>query len=275
MSGELYKPTYLAELCEQYHLSPSKQFGQNYLVVPAIIEKIISSVDLSNKDTVVEVGSGFGVLTFALAQYANKVISFEIEQTLRPYWEKYAPKNLEMVWGNVLTQFNSSKLGEYHVVANLPYQITSDALRLFLDAEHKPATMTVMVQKEVADRLTAKPGQMSMLSVAAQYYAVVKRLFVVKPGNFWPAPKVDSAVVRFEIKQKQWDNKVDQQILGLARAGFARKRKTLVKNLSAVSYKKEKVLSVLEILGQTPTVRAQELSVENWIALHEVLSSRA
>lgn len=266
---DLYSPATLKELCEQFFLSPSKEFGQNYLITPSIVEQIVVAAQIQSKDTILEVGPGFGVLTQALAKKAKNVISYEIEQHLKSYWEQHAPENVEIIWGNVLHQFTPPQ-GEYKLVANLPYQITSDALKLFLDAEHKPSVMVIMVQKEVGERMLAKQGKMSMLSVACQYYGAVEKVCDVKAGNFWPAPKIDSVVIKITLYRTE-AKLDDARVLSLARKGFAAKRKTLVKNLCSVGYEKDVVLVALEQLGCSATVRAQELSVKHWITLATML----
>lgn len=189
-----------SELSRKYNLHPSKNYGQNFLVSNAPIQKMIAAAELTSSDTVIEIGPGFGILTCAVAKKVKKVIVFEIEKKLQPYWEEKVKeyKNVEMVWGNVLKKFSvlSSKFSvSYKVIANIPYHITSDILRLFLEAGHKPERLVLMVQKEVASRICAKAGEMSLLSVAVQYYGRPKIVAKVARGSFWPAPKVDSAVI--------------------------------------------------------------------------------
>ncbi|MFH2018754.1 MAG: rRNA adenine dimethyltransferase family protein, partial [bacterium] len=217
MSQKLFNPDYLYHLCQKYKLSPSKKYGQNFLIDPEPIAKMIEAAEIKKKDTVVEIGPGFGVLTFALVEKAGKVVAFEIEKKLKPYWDtachhldtachpeakttcpdsvrKDLPR-LEIVWGNVLKEFSADvivkserrlpafggkqsnpqqrdcrvaallAMTRYKVIANLPYQITSNVIRIFLEAKNPPELMVLMVQKEVAERICAKPGQMSLLSV--------------------------------------------------------------------------------------------------------------
>ena len=269
MNDELFRPTYLKELCQAYGLSPSKRYGQNYLVSKAVVEKILEASDIQKDDTVIEIGPGFGVLTFALAEQAKRVVAFEIEKRLQPYWEAEQKKypNIEIIWGNVLNEFSvlsSEFRGAYKIVANLPYQITSRALRTVLEADPKPERVVVMVQKEVAERMVAKPGDMSLLSVSVQYYGDPRIITKVSKGNFWPEPKVDSAVVQILVQNMQ-DTSLTESLFRIARAGFANKRKQAWKNIStALGLPADRVKSVLASVVGDEKVRAQTLSVDQW-----------
>lgn len=271
MNKNLFKPTYLKELCQKYGLSPSKKYGQNYLVSEGVIDKIIEASDLKKTDTVIEVGPGFGVLTFALAEKVGKVISFEIERKLEKYWEENKPDNLEIVWGNALSRLMTYDLGlrTYKVVANIPYQITSNLLRVLLESENKPESITVMVQKEVAERICAKSGDMSLLSVSVQYYGEPKIIARVNKGNFWPSPKVDSAVLSIKTSKHESIKTVnDEEFFKVVKAGFTNKRKQLWRNLSeGLKIDKGKIKNILiEIVGNEK-VRAEELSVVQWVKI--------
>jgi len=245
---------------------------------------MLKAADLKKTDTVVEIGPGFGVLTLALAGRVEKVITFEIEQKLKPYWERLledqeikGPRDqkigkIEILWGNVLHKLKnrSSDLpifrSPYKVIANLPYQITSHVLRTLLESENKPESITVMVQKEVADRIVAKPGDMSLLSVSVQYYGKPKIVCKVPKGSFWPQPKVDSTVVHISTRARQHLSTFsDKEFFKVAKTGFANKRKQLWHNLSeGLKIDKDKIKEILvEVVG-SEKVRAQELSVENW-----------
>lgn len=268
-------PTEIKGLCHKYGLQPSKKYGQNYLVNFEPVKKMIEASELNKKDTVVEIGPGFGVLTFALAESAGKVIAFEIEKKLEEYWREKMKeyKNIEIVWGNVLTRitYHISHITKYKVVANLPYQITSHVLRTLLELEQKPEMIVVMVQKEVAERICAKPGDMSMLAVSVQYYGEPKIIKRVSRGNFWPEPKVDSAVLSIQTyKHKNIQTSFDKNFFEIVKAGFANKRKQLWRNLSVgLKMDGEKVKkAVLETTGSEKS-RAQELSLDQWKKLVE------
>ena len=270
--SNVYKPSYLIELCKKYNLSPSKKYGQNYLMTKIYIDKMIEAGEISKNDFVIEVGPGFGVLTFALAEKAEKVVSFEIEQKLKEYWEENSPENLEIVWGDVLKKFSifNFQFSKYKVIANLPYQITSGILRMFLELENKPEKIVVMVQKEVAQRITAKKGDMSVLAISVQYYGQPKTVAKVTKGNFWPSPKVDSAVLLIDNIKSPNNDFSDEYFFEVVKAGFAQKRKQLWRNLSqGLKLDGEKVKIVLEDVCGNDKIRAEELDVLDWVKVVE------
>lgn len=260
-------PTQLKALCQTYDLTPSKQYGQNYLISSAPVERMIEAGGLTPSDTVVEIGPGFGVLTCAVAPVVARVIAFEIEQKLRGYWEEKLEEypNIDVVWGNALKEISLEKYAippVYKVLANLPYQITSHAIRTLLELEQKPERIIIMVQKEVAERICASPGDMSLLAVSVQYYGEPKMIAKVPSGNFWPAPKVDSAVVAITNIQEK---KGAEEFFRYVRAGFQNKRKQLWKNLTVGLGLDGSVVKrvLLEVVGNEK-VRAEELSVGEW-----------
>lgn len=268
----------IKNLCEQYGFRPSKEYGQNYLLNLEPIEKMISAANLDKNDIVVEIGPGFGILTFALAEESQKVISFEIEKKLESYWKKQQKDypNIQIEWGNVLYRFKELSEGfkKYKVVANLPYQITSPILKLFLeDVENQPEEMVLLVQKEVAERICAKPGDMSVLAVAVQFFGEPTVVFHVLRHLFWPAPQVDSAIIKIKnIKKTQFALNKGATIADFfkfVRAGFLNRRKLLQKNLVSLAGKdnKEKIVKIWEQLGWDHNRRAQELSVSEWVEL--------
>lgn len=277
----LFTTTEIQHLCQQYGFAPSKQYGQNYLLNLEPIEKMVGSAELQKTDTVVEVGPGFGILTFALAEDAGKIISFEIEKKLQPYWEEQTKiyPNISLEWGNVLYQFKevSSNLDKYKVVANLPYQITSPILKLFLeDVENQPETMVLLVQKEVAERICAKQGDLSVLAIAVQFFGEPEIISVVPRHLFWPAPQVDSAIIRISnISKSRFAHQGEFSIpdfFKFVRAGFLNRRKLLQKNLMALVGKenREKIGNIWVKLNWNHNRRAQELSVDEWVKLFKM-----
>jgi len=229
---------------------------------------MIEAGELTEEDTVVEIGPGFGVLTFAVAPLVKRVIAFEIEQKLREYWEEKqrAYPNVEVVWGNVLKEMQNAECtmqhSSYKVLANLPYQITSHAIRTLLELEHKPERIVIMVQKEVADRICAPKGQMSLLAISVQYYGTPKIVVNVPKGNFWPAPKVDSAVMSITDIQ---DRPHAEHFFRVVRAGFANKRKQVWRNLAVgLGLPGELIKHALQCAVDNEKVRAEALSVEDW-----------
>ena len=301
MNDKLFNPNYLQSLCAKYGLKPSKKYGQNFLIDPVKsghrpvfahgeqfngvnldpVEKMIEAAEIKKTDTVIEIGPGFGVLTFALAEKAKKVIAFEIEKKLAPYWAEQIKQfpNITVEWGNMLRELGTvnRELGNSKVVANLPYQITSAVIRAFLEAENPPEKMVLMVQKEVAERICAKPGDMSLMSVSVQYYANPEIIAIVSRSNFWPEPSVDSAIIKITLhseRLRKRDVEVDGRFFRVVKAGFSNRRKLLSKNLESIFGKSRRgeVAEIFSKLGLKTTVRAQELSIEQWKEIAEKLS---
>lgn len=263
--SSLYNIDYLKHLCSKYGLVPSRKYGQNFLIDEEPIAEMLEAAGIKPDDSVVEVGPGFGILTLALAAKAKKVTAFEIEKKLEPYWQEQMSrhKNIEIIWGNILYEIKNLKIKNYKIIANLPYQITSNVIRKFLEAENPPELMVLMVQKEVAERICAKPGDMSVLAVSIQYYAQPEVVAQVPKSCFWPVPAVDSAIIKITgIKS----GPAGEHFFKIVKAGFANRRKMLIKNLSAVA-DKTKLPAVFQELGINAKVRAQELSVEQWRSL--------
>jgi 16S rRNA (adenine1518-N6/adenine1519-N6)-dimethyltransferase len=260
---------------------PTK-LGQNFLKDPSVVEKIIVSANIQPEDFVIEIGPGEGVLTEKLAKYAKRVFAIEIDHILaKKLEEKFEnTPNVEIINADIL-KINLAKLVinhqspviEYKVVANLPYYITSPIIRLFLEAEIKPKEMILMVQKEVAERIVSEAGKMSILAVSVQYYAQPSLLFEVSKKSFCPIPKVDSAVIKIaNISQNSTDPEKIKRFFRLVRAGFCSKRKTLANNLaSSFKLDKKTITEKLEKVGLNSNVRAQELGVEKWKELLDIL----
>lgn len=279
MDIDILSPTQLKALCEKCRLQPSKKYGQNYLISPKPIAAMIEAGELTPKSSVIEIGPGFGVLTLAVAPQVKRVIAFEIEKKIEAYWhekmEEY--KNIEIVWGNALKELDARTADmrePFTVLANLPYQITSHALRTLLELENKPERIIVMVQKEVAERICANPGDMSLLAVSVQYYGSPCIITKVPKGSFWPAPKVDSAVLSI-VPHENHDGGEAAAFFALAKTGFANKRKQLWKNLAdGCNLEKAEVQDALKKVVGNEKCRAQELSVEQWRGLQNMLSTR-
>jgi 16S rRNA (adenine1518-N6/adenine1519-N6)-dimethyltransferase len=265
------------------------RLGQNFLKDKSIIKKIIESADLQPDDFVIEVGPGEGVLTEELAKYVKKVIAIEIDGNLvQKLQKKFENRpNIEILHEDIL-KINLQKIStsyklpttNYKLIANLPYYITSPIIRLFLETKIPPQEMILMVQKEVAERIVARPGKMSILAISVQYYAEPKLLFEVSKEAFYPVPKVDSAVIKITpnptilpLERGGIKGGVEEkQFFRLVRAGFCAKRKTLVNNLStSLHLDKKLVEKKLEKLDLNSNVRAQELSLKKWKELAEIL----
>ena len=262
-------------------IKPKKSLGQNFLRDDSVLDKIIKTANLSEDDFVIEVGPGEGVLTEELARLAEKVIAIEIDKNLALRLDSRLRGNdkIEIINADIL-EINLPELLEqnnftnYKVIANIPYYITSPIIRLFLETAHPPTEMILMVQKEVAERICAKPGKLSILALSVQYYADAKLLFAVPKTAFFPVPEVDSAVIRIIRSEKQEVKSKEEikKFFKLVKAGFSAKRKTLVNNLStSLQLEKAFVEEKLKQIGISPNQRAQELRLEDWKKLAELI----
>lgn len=262
-------------LLEQHGLSPKKSLGQNFLIDPNTLDKIVSAADLKPDDTVLEVGPGTGAMTTRLAKVVKRVIAIELdnrmEAVLRDVLAMERLSNVNLLIADIL-QVNIPEMldGEpFVVVANVPYYITSAIMRHLLESGHRPRRLVLTVQLEVAERITAKPGDMSLLAVSTQYYAQARMIARLKPSVFWPRPDVDSAVVRLDPYDKPpVDVPDDETFFRVVRAGFAQKRKQL-KNAfgGGVGLSHSDAAIMLELANIDPTRRAETLSLEEWAAL--------
>lgn len=246
-------------------------FSQNWLVDETIVTKMIEAAEIRTGETVLEVGPGAGVLTQGLVDAGAHVIAVEADKFLiAPLRERFGDK-IELIHGDILFfTFPPSHLPtSYKLIANIPYNITSDLLRHFLITKPKPSCMILMLQKEVAERIMAVPPQMSLLSVVCQIYAQCRCIAKVPAGAFRPIPKVDSAVVRLDLHDASSFSNVDpEEVIAIAKLGFSSPRKQLHGNLKGVHRKGSMaVKEALMSLGLPATARAETLTVENWISL--------
>ncbi|MBI2989870.1 MAG: ribosomal RNA small subunit methyltransferase A [Candidatus Magasanikbacteria bacterium] len=270
----LYKPFHLKELCAQYGFSPSKRYGQHFLISPAPVAKMMKAADLKNTDTIVEIGPGFGSLTLPVSEKVERVYAFEIEQRLKPYWEGLTEKhkNIHIIWGNALNAlpvFPDIETRPYKVLANLPYQITSQTFRTLFELKNLPRLVACMVQKEVAERICAKAGDMSILSVSVQYFGHPQVIAQVPRGAFWPQPKVDSSIILITDIHRNQNN---EAFFNLIRAAFSNKRKQAWRNICTVlNIPQERVKGELFEVAGNEKIRAQELSLAQWKDLFQRL----
>lgn len=263
------------KLLDQYQLTPRKSLGQNFLFDNSILSRIVEAAELTDRDSVIEIGPGVGTLTRHLAAVAGQVLAIELDENLLPILktELGAYPNVELLHGDVLnTEPGDHFPSGYHVVANVPYYITGAILRHFLSAAIKPIQMVLTIQSEVAERLTAQPGNMSVLSVIVQYYAQVSYLFSIKAGAFWPRPEVDSATVKISLWPSRSLHGVEEEIFfDLIKLGFSQKRKQLRNNLRRAGYSRDQLTQALLDAGIEGNRRAETLSVEEWLILYEKL----
>ena len=302
---------------------PKKSYGQHFLTDQAVVKKMVDAAEIKKGETVLEIGPGTGVITEALVAAGAKVIAVEADRDLiKPLQEKFGD-TIELIQGDIFSVFlppfpRGDRGGlpagfadkglplsdsKYKLVSNLPYHIASHVLRQFLSTSPRPTRLVIMTQREVADRIVAKPPKMGLLSVVCQLYASCKKIANVAPGAFRPAPKVGSAIVRLDVFPPPFPRGdrgglpvkrvagigglplQPEKIIKLAKTGFSSKRKQLQRNLSASPvglsvglrprdakiFPTEKIKETLQEMGLDPRIRAENLTVEQWVELYHRL----
>lgn len=274
----------LQGILDEGPVRPKKSLGQNFLADPVYLRKIVDAADLSYTDAVLEIGPGTGNLTEHLLARAGHVVAVELDPRMVRLLEERFSGNprLTLVHADILATDIAHLLRPYlaasytyKVVANLPYYVTSAILRLLLEAEVRPALAVLTVQWEVAQRICARPGTMSLLAVAVQWYAVPRIVTRIPAGAFTPAPKVDSAILRLETRTVPPASVADESLLfRVAKAGFSQRRKQVRNALSAgLRIPPEHAEAALGSVGISPKRRAETLSLEEWAALTNALAA--
>ena len=271
-------------LLRQHGLRPDKRLGQNFLIDPAALDRVVEAAGVMGDDTVLEIGPGLGSLTRYLAVVARQVIAVELDGRLLPALSQvlgpYA--NVRVVEGDILgfdpadliapgAASTPGPIETYRVVANIPYYITSAVIRHLLEAEVRPICMVLTIQQEVAKRICALPGDMNLLALSVQVYGRPKIAAEIPAGAFYPAPKVDSSVVRVDLYSEPVisEDRLDS-FFRLAKAGFSQKRKTLRNSLSGgMHWPKNQTEEILQSAGIDPMRRAETLSLAEWSLLTE------
>jgi 16S rRNA (adenine1518-N6/adenine1519-N6)-dimethyltransferase len=254
-------------------LTPSKALGQNFLHDRGVVRRIAESAGIEPDDTVLEVGPGLGILTEELAARARRVVAVELDPRLAAYLPAVMPANVDVVHADALEVDPVSLVGpDYRVVANLPYSVGNAILRRMQEADPPPRSLTVMVQREVAERMCASPPAMSILAVAVQFYGVPRILFRVGGGAFVPPPSVESAVIQITTHAPPLPRADHAAFFRVVQAGFAQKRKQLANTLSAgLRVKRAAVVAALAAAGIAPTERAERLTVADWVRLYQMM----
>ena len=265
------EPGPISALLKKHHLRPDKNLGQNFLTDPVILEKIVESAEVNNQDTILEIGAGLGHLTNHLALKAKRVVAVELDKRLIPVLEEtlQAHNNIRIIQGDIL-QINPTDLvldKNYLVVANIPYYITSSILRNLLESQITPKRIILTIQYEVAQRVCAPSGRMSVLALSVLMYGKPTLVNRIPAGAFYPPPKVDSAVIRIDLypnsllpKEKR------EQFFKLVKAGFLHKRKTLRNSLSkGLIWPVEWTVDLLSAADINPQRRAETLSFSEWL----------
>jgi 16S rRNA (adenine1518-N6/adenine1519-N6)-dimethyltransferase len=268
----------LRNLLYAHGMRPNKAFGQNFLVDSSVLMKIVEAAELEPSDQVLEVGAGTGVLTRELAQRARRVVAVELERDMLALLAKTTSKypNVELVARNLLylDPVEVFDAEAYKLVANLPYYITAPTFRHFLESANPPRLLVVMVQQEVAQRIVAHPGDLSLLAVSIQFYGQPKIVGQVPARAFYPAPKVDSAILRIEVNaQAPFTAAERDSFFKVVQAGFSERRKQLHNALaSGLHRKNEDVRAWLASANIDISRRAETLSIEEWLRLWQVMS---
>ena len=276
----------IKDILNRHGFAFSKSLGQNFLINPSVCPRIAEEGNARKGFGIIEIGTGIGVLTAELAKRADKVVAVEIDTRLEPVLKETLAEfsNVQVIYQDVLKVDLRELIAqefaglEDAVCANLPYYITSPIIMSLLEARLPIKSITVMVQKEAAVRICAEPGtrDVGAVSLAVRYFSTPKLLFHVSRGSFMPAPNVDSCVIRLDVKEKTPEQVRDEKFFfRLVRAGFSQRRKTLVNPVSSgLGVSKETVREALEELNIKPTVRAEELTMEQFILLSNWLSER-
>lgn len=280
---ELTDLSTIRALCEKYDFSLSKGYGQNFIINPGVCPKIVDGSSIDGRWGVIEIGPGIGVLTKELAAAASKVAAVEIDTRLPALLAETLAEcsNVEIVQGDVLKSDLHALIAEKFaglqvaVCANLPYYITSPILMKLLEERLPVKHITVMVQKEAAERITALPGTRAAgaISYAVHYYAEPQLLFSVQPGSFYPPPKVTSAVIQLVLRDRPAVDTPDEAgLFRLIRAAFGQRRKAAANSIAAgLGIPKAQVTAALEAAGLPPLVRPEQLTLEQFAALQSRL----
>jgi 16S rRNA (adenine1518-N6/adenine1519-N6)-dimethyltransferase len=266
---DLTSITTIKSLLEKNNAKALKTMGQNFLIEKSVLQKIITAAPLNKKDTVLEIGPGLGTLTRQLAEQVKTVIAIEKDQAMAQILQETTKdyQNITIIQSDVLKTSQDALPNHYKLVANLPYYITSPIIRMFLESQHQPESMVLMVQKEVAQRICNAPPNMSILAVSVQFYATAKVICYVSKGCFWPRPNVDSAIISIIPHTKKPSTDPDI-FFKIVKAGFLHPRKQLGNNLSeGLKTSKEEIKIWLAGYGLQSSQRAETLTIEEWTSL--------
>lgn len=280
---KLYAPSTIQQIRERHNFQLSKSLGQNFITDKSVIERIVEGADIGAGDLVIEIGPGIGVLTAEAAKACARVVAIEIDKKLIPILSETLQEydNIRVINQDILkTDLNEiidaerdagSFAGGVKIIGNLPYYITTPIIMGILEKGVAADSITIMMQKEVADRIKAKPGGKiyGAISVAVQYYCTVTQVASVPKEVFIPRPKVDSAVLKLCIREKRPVELIDERIFfSCIKAGFGQRRKTLLNSLTGVNgLSRDDIKSVLGQAGIDPVRRAETLSIEEFAAI--------
>ncbi len=257
----------LKKLLQKYNVCPNRILGQNFLIDEESLAKIVAAANITKDDLILEVGPGAGVLTRELASRAKKVVAVEKDGQMTAVLIDVLAgyPNVQVINEDILKYLECFEEEKYKVVANIPYYLTSQLIRQLLEKENQPEEIVLLVQKEVAERICANQGKMSILSISVQIYGDPEIIAIVEKDKFWPAPEVDSAILKISNIRKDSIDTEKEHFFEIIKAGFSAKRKTLANNLSKkLQLEKSQVEKILQKIGIDPKQRAESLSIEDW-----------
>lgn len=268
------------EMSGQY---PNKRLGQHFLIDPSVLDKTIKAGQITSTDTVIEIGAGCGILTERLLAHAGRVVAVEIDGELVSFLNTYYKDEIRAGKLQVLEQdartFDPAQHAQiqrpYKIVGNIPYYLTSPLIRHFLQLSPKPELILFLIQREVAERICAKPGEMNMLSLMTQLVATPEIVARVPKEAFYPSPKVESALIKITIPTNpryKISPETKDQLMSIAKHAFSKKRKTIVNALESSKQSKEEIRAALDAATIEQQKRPQDLSIEQWIELTNVLT---
>lgn len=254
-------------------IKPNKNLGQHFLVDRDSLEGIMAAASPTSSDTILEIGPGLGVMTRPLTTNAGQVVAVETDRVLADLLRRDAPANLSVVEQDILKYDLRQLPAGYKVIANIPYYLTSKIFRLLIDSPNPPSVMSLLIQKEVAERIAAVPGRMSILALSVQYWGRPEIVQIVERHKFWPAPEVDSAILRVTLTGPAFPADSDR-LFRLIKAGFGEKRKQLKNSLAGgLNCSVDRATELVEQAGLSATARAQELSLDDWHRLYDAATA--
>lgn len=263
-------------ILKAFDLRASKRLGQNFLIDSTVVEKIVDAAEISAGDEVLEIGPGIGTLTQGLLEAGAKVTAVELDKKLPAVLEKTLAgyENFKLIQGDIL-KIDVEKImpPNFKVAANLPYYITTQILLTLLEKKLPVTKIVTMVQKEVAERMVAAPNSKiyGAMSVAVQFRADVQIAFEVPPESFLPRPEVTSAVVVCNVRESPFKVSDEKFFIKVVRAAFGQRRKTLINSLAGAGFNREKILAALEVANISENLRAENLSVKDFVNLSNAL----
>lgn len=267
----------LRNLLKTHGMRPNKSFGQNFLIDRTVLDSVVQAAEITSEDTLLEVGAGTGVLTRELAQHAKRVVAVELERNMLTLLAETTRQytNVELVARDLLFFDPTEVFGPapYKLVANLPYYITAPTFRHFLESANPPQLLVVMVQWEVAQRIIAEPGDLSLLGISIQFYGKPEIVTRVPAKSFYPAPKVDSAILRVNVYDHVPLTHAERdRFFRVVKAGFSEKRKQIHNSLThGLHYKNEQIRLWLQKAQIEASRRAETLSIEEWMNLWKAI----